>query len=130
MSSLSDRLFARYVDDVEAPERCGFVLPRNKIVEVKNICHDPVNGFDISGEDLLKYAEEAVASWHTHTGVDCNLTRDDLASFLNYPTLKHYIIGSDGVACYAVEQGQVLRAATHSFPRRPEADPPRGDRAA
>ncbi|QEE37935.1 MULTISPECIES: hypothetical protein [unclassified Methylobacterium] len=119
---------ARFVDDLDAPERCGFVLTDGSVVEVVNQCHDPANGFDISGEDLLLHEDLAVGSWHTHTGTDSNLTRDDLVSFLNYPDLTHYIVGSDGVACYVVNKGQVIRAATHPSPRKPEEHPPRADR--
>jgi proteasome lid subunit RPN8/RPN11 len=129
---MSDRtiadMAARYVDDPAAPERCGFVLQTGEVAEVENKCHDPANGFDISGDDLLKYEDLAVGSWHTHTGTDSNLTRDDLISFLNYPHLKHYIIGSDGVACYVVQKGQVIREAHHSSARKPEEHPPRSDR--
>lgn len=120
-------LVEKYVDDVAAPERCGFVLPDGQVVEVKNICHEPADGFDISGEDLLEYEDRAAGSWHTHTGKDCNLTREDLLSFLNWPTLKHYIVGSDGVAVYVVEKGNVLRAATYSSSRRAEEHPSGAD---
>jgi len=119
MSDLIADLLVLYEDDLLAPERCGFVVD-GKIVEVKNMCHEPADGFDISGEDLMKYEDVVTASWHTHTGTDCNLTRDDLVSFLNYPHLQHYIVGSDGVACYVVEQGRVLRAATYPPSRRAE----------
>ncbi|BAQ50282.1 hypothetical protein [Methylobacterium aquaticum] len=124
--TISD-LASRYEHDLAAPERCGFVLPDGSVVEVQNICHEPADGFDIAAEDLLKYEDNAIASWHTHTGTDCNLTRDDLASFLNYPHLHHYIVGSDGVACYAVEQGRVVRAATYSSSRHAEEHPLRAD---
>lgn len=126
MSKTISDLAALYVHDLAAPERCGFVVD-GKIVEVKNICHEPADGFDISANDLLEYEGRASASWHTHTGTDCNLTRDDLVSFLNYPHLHHYIIGSDGVACYAVEQGRVVRAATYPSSRHAEEHSPRAD---
>lgn len=121
---LIEELQGKYVDDPTAPERIGFVLRDGTIVELKNMCHDPANGFDFSGEDLLRYEDEALASWHTHTGKDCNLSTEDLNSFLNWPGLTHYIVGSDGVAAYAVEKGNVLRAATYPSSRRAEEHPP------
>lgn len=92
-------------------ERVGFVLQSGEIVEVENICHDPRGGFEVRGEDLMKYMGEAIATWHTHPGQDCNLSPNDWYGFKNYPNLRHYIIGTDGVAEYYVnDAGMVLRA--------------------
>ena len=124
--TIPSRLLEFYEDDILAPERCGFVGLEDEILECKNICHEPANGFDFSGEDLLRYEDQVKASWHTHTGTNCNLTSDDRASFLNYPSLSHYIVGSDGVACYVVEGGQVIRAATYPSSRVLEVHPPGG----
>lgn len=89
-------------------ERVGFVSREGAIIEVENVCHDPVNGFEIRGEDLVTHGEEASATWHTHPGVDSNLSFGDYRSFLNYPTLTHYIVGTDGVTGYVVENGKVV----------------------
>jgi proteasome lid subunit RPN8/RPN11 len=98
-----------YLDN-DGPERVGFILQDGQIIEVANVCHDPVNGFEVSGEELIKYEDVAVASWHTHPNTDSNLSFGDYTSFLNYPKLAHYIVGTDGVACYTVENGKVLNA--------------------
>lgn len=90
-------------------ERIGFVLKTGEIVEVANICQDPADGFEFSGADLLKYADDAEASWHTHPGLPSNLSVADHQGFLNYPDLIHYIVGEDGVAKYIVQKGRVLR---------------------
>lgn len=92
-------------------ERVGFILPGDEIVEVENICEDPENGFDVAGADLLKYAENAIASWHTHPGQSANLSVEDLNAFRCWPQLAHYIIGTDGVRRYVVREGEVLADA-------------------
>jgi len=91
-------------------ERIGFVVG-DQIIEVENVCHDPINGFEVSGEDLVKYGDQAYATWHTHPGQSSNLTFGDHTSFLNYPHLTHYIVGTDGVTGYFVQHGRVLVAA-------------------
>ena len=49
-------------------ERVGFILEDGELVEVENVCPEPEEGFEVRGEDLVEYAERAVASWHTHPG--------------------------------------------------------------
>lgn len=92
-------------------ERVGFVMSRNKVVEVENIHDNPAEGFRVSGEDIAKHVGKAKATWHTHPGQSCNLSFEDYQTFLNWPTLRHYIIGTDGVAEYYVEDGEVYRVA-------------------
>lgn len=92
-------------------ERVGFILKNDEIVEVENICEDPTQGFDVRGEDLIKYAGDAAATWHTHPDEDSNLSAGDWHSFRNWPELDHYIIGKDGVTKYVVEDGDVLVAS-------------------
>jgi hypothetical protein len=92
-------------------ERVGFVMQDTfEIVEVENVCHDPINGFEVSGADLVEHGDRAYATWHTHPGQSSNLTFGDHSSFLNYPHLVHYIVGTDGVTAYQVENGRVLIA--------------------
>ena len=90
----------------------GFILKTGEIVEVENVCHDKENGFEVSGEDLMKYEDTAVATWHTHPGEDytSNLTVADMTTYLSYPQLAHYIVGRDGVTCYVVQGGKVVIA--------------------
>ncbi len=92
-------------------ERCGFVLKTGEIVEVPNICIDPENGFDMRGADIVQFAPQAVATWHTHPGEDSNLSSGDFQSFLNWPELEHYIVGNDGVTKFRVEDGDVYVAS-------------------
>ncbi len=91
-------------------ERVGFVLKTGEIIEVDNVCHDPVNGFEVSGEDLIKFEDTAAATWHTHPGQGSNLTFGDHESFLNYPALAHYIVGTDGASLYEIKNGKVIIA--------------------
>jgi proteasome lid subunit RPN8/RPN11 len=92
-------------------ERCGFILRTGEVIEVPNICPEPAHGFEMRGEDLIKYTPIAAASWHTHPGEDSNLSSDDFFGFLNWPELAHFIIGKDGVTKFVVEDGDVLIAA-------------------
>lgn len=94
----------------EQAERVGFVLKSGKIVEVENICDKPEEGFDVSGEDIARYAFDARATWHTHPNKDYNLSANDYNTFLMWPELDHYIVGNNGVRKYVVEDGEVLNA--------------------
>ncbi|MES0134517.1 hypothetical protein NKJ88_06075 [Mesorhizobium sp. M0016] len=91
-------------------ERVGFVLKNGKVIEVQNICENPAEGFDVSGEDIALYALTARATWHTHPNASHNLSANDFNTFLNWPELDHYIIGNDGIRKYIVEDGEVLIA--------------------
>jgi proteasome lid subunit RPN8/RPN11 len=94
-------------------ERVGYVLSSGKIVEVPNISNDPENSFDVSGDDILKYAIDGsvIATWHTHPDKSSNLSVDDYTAFKNFPALKHYVIGNDGVRCYVVRCGAIFHEA-------------------
>ncbi len=93
-------------DDVE--ERVGFVLNTGRVVELKNVCPEPKEGFEVSAADLQKYSDKVVASWHTHPGANANLTVEDARSFRDFPEWEHYIIGTDGVKRYLVKDGAVI----------------------
>jgi proteasome lid subunit RPN8/RPN11 len=96
----------------EGPERVGFLLGKSKIQEVPNTSMEPESSFMVSSEDLLKYAlsEDTIATWHTHPKSNSNLSTFDYRAFLNYPNLKHIIIGTDGIRVYEVEDGAVLQS--------------------
>lgn len=91
-------------------ERVGFIVD-DEIVEVKNIHPDPENGFQVSATDLKEYAERASATWHTHPGHTSNLSVEDYHTFLNWPGLRHFIIGTDGVSEYYVIDDEVYSVA-------------------
>ena len=107
MSFDANSLLSLLSPDPASPERVGFIVD-DQIVEVENVCHDPINGFEVKGEDLVKYGDTASATWHTHPGQTSNLTFGDHTSFLNYPRMRHYIAGTDGVSAYSVTNGRVI----------------------
>lgn len=94
----------------DGPERVGFVLTDDTIIEVENVCVDPENGFEVSGEALLEHLPNIAATWHTHPNSSANLSTEDHIGFRNWPAWKHYIVGTDGVRCYAVKRGQIVHA--------------------
>lgn len=96
-------LFNKFYSDTGF-ERVGFVLNDNTIVEVPNICNEPEEGFQMRTDDILKYAERAKATWHTHPGVDANLSDEDYVTFKNWPNMVHYIVGKDGVREYQYDK--------------------------
>ena len=66
----------------------------------------------MSPEDILAYllCEGTVATWHTHPGETSVLSVGDYGTFTNYPHLRHYIVGKDGVQAYEVDaQGALIK---------------------
>lgn len=104
-SKIINDLLLKYDGDTE---RVGFVLKTGEIVEVENVCPQPTEGFDVKGEDIVKYYDLAASTWHTHPGASNNLSVNDYQTFLNWPDHTHFIIGNDGVREYRVENGDVL----------------------
>lgn len=91
-------------------ERVGFILKDGTIVEVDNVHPQPTRSFLVTGKDLKTYLEKAAATWHTHPGATNNLSVADHESFLRYPDLRHFIVGTDGVREYYVEDQDVIVA--------------------
>lgn len=80
-------------------ERVGFIQD-GEIIEVKNMSGTPENTFQVSPEDLILYGDTAEASWHTHPSFSCNLSPEDYIAITNWPDLRHYIIGNNGIKCF------------------------------
>lgn len=113
-SSLLNEL-ADYVTDAEAPERCGVVMESGELAEIANIHPEPTKGFHMDpGPFLLALEGGAIATWHTHQNDDPNLSEEDMAGFLQWPWLTHFIVGvRDGeptVHAFKVEDGLVVTA--------------------
>jgi len=89
-------------------ERVGAITETGEIVEVPNIAPEPKDTFDVSVEDLRIFDDEATATWHTHPNGSSNLSVNDYEAFLNWPHLKHYVIGEEGVRCFVVRNGKVV----------------------
>lgn len=85
--------------NAEGVERIGFIAGNMDVVEVNNVSSDPIEGYEVSDEDLIKY-QDAKATWHTHPGVDSNLSGKDYEAFRAWPDMYHFIIGNDGVKAY------------------------------
>lgn len=99
-----------FYDPADLKERCGFILKGNRIVEVLNFHTEPEKGFEISPESILKYEDKLKGTWHTHPKQSNALSQCDYSCFLYWPHLEHYIIGTNGVQRYVVEDGIVLNA--------------------
>lgn len=93
----------------DGPERCGVITSTGEVVELDNICPEPLQGFEISTEDLIAFSEMTECFWHTHPGTSSNLSMEDYQSMLMWPRQKHIIIGSDGVSTYRVIDGVLRR---------------------
>jgi proteasome lid subunit RPN8/RPN11 len=88
-------------------ERCGFVMKTGEVLELENVHPEPTLGFRISPAEVVKHCNEAAATWHTHEE-RAYPSGADFLTFVNWPNLVHYIVGSDGVRCYKVERTAVL----------------------
>lgn len=110
---MQDELQNKYAP--EGAERIGFILSDDTVVECLNDHDDPEFGARYRSIDLFDFVYnpktevKAVATWHTHPNVSCNLSGEDYAAFKNHPHLAHYIIGSDGVAIYTILEGGVVK---------------------
>jgi proteasome lid subunit RPN8/RPN11 len=98
--------FAAYVGGTL--ERVGFVMSDGSIVECKNISEAPEASFEVDAAEMMLYADDAVATWHTHPDTDNNLSVNDYEMFLSWDNLDHYVIGTNGVRKYVVRDGDVL----------------------
>lgn len=104
-----DKLIKMYDKD-ETKERCGLILKKNRVIEVKNVHHRPDYGFEIDPESIIRHEDQLQGTWHTHPNKEAVLSEEDYACFLNWPNLEHYIIGNNGVRRYIVENGVVMNA--------------------
>lgn len=89
-------------------ERCGFILDDGSIVELKNVHPEPTNGFEIDGEDILRYISRLESIWHTHPGAGSVLSGEDKLCMEMWPQATHIIVGADGISTYKVSNGAVL----------------------
>lgn len=101
-----DALREFYAD--EGPERVGLILRDGTIVELENVATNPEEAFDVRPEDLIRYEDEMVATWHTHPGASPNLSLDDHMAINNWPMLEHYIIGQGSTRRYTVRNGSIV----------------------
>lgn len=102
MNEIVSQLTANY-DKADKLERCGLVLKDGTIIEVENKHEEPTNGFRMPVAELVKHEDNLLGTWHTHPMDTANLSESDYMGFANWPDLKHFIIGLDGVRCFEVQ---------------------------
>jgi len=84
-------------------ERCGLLLDDGTIIETENKHDFPEQGFRIPASELVKYERKLTGTWHTHPNGTANLSSEDHEGFRQWPRLLHFIIGTDGVRCFEVQ---------------------------
>lgn len=91
-------------------ERGGFVLADGKVVECKNIAADPTSTYQMSDTDLCKYADDAVAIWHTHPDDETLLSVDDHNCFVQWPGYYFGLISEKGVRWFTTKGKALIHA--------------------
>jgi proteasome lid subunit RPN8/RPN11 len=104
-------ILSNLLSEGEELERCGFVLTDGEVVEVNNTHPEPEKGFVIPAASFRKYEDRIVATWHTHPKANANLSQEDYKGFSQWPQLRHYIIGVDGVRAFEVTDGLVVKVS-------------------
>lgn len=87
-------------------EVAGFILADGLIVQTEGESSE--GHVTIDDTDILKYVDQAVATWHTHVSGTANLSVHDWDTFVSNCDLKHFIIAVDEVRGYEVVNGSVL----------------------
>lgn len=110
MPDISQKL-RRKLRKTDTLERCGFVLKSGRLKECANTHPDPAKGFRIAPETTSKNLNDIIGFWHTHPNMSAALSQDDYFGFAQWPGYTHYIVGSDGVRSYTVDDDGVIREA-------------------
>jgi len=110
MSEIVSSLQAKY-DKAETVERCGLILFDGTILEVENTHPEPERGFRLPAKEMLKHEENLYGTWHTHPQDTANLSQTDYAGFNQWPKLRHFIIGIDGVRCFTLKGPLIVEVA-------------------
>ena len=110
MPAIVSNLKAKY-DKAEMVEKCGLVLLDGTILETENTHSSPEEGFRIPAKLLVEHEDNLYGTWHTHPRDTANLSQADYAGFNQWPRLRHFIIGIDGVRCFTVEDGLIVEVA-------------------
>lgn len=94
-------------------ERLGFLIQDKQVelIEVRNISTAPTETFIAPTAALIEWEDKILATWHTHPDGVNEPSIYDKQAFVNYPDVVHYIIGSNGIAAYAIEGGKVVPAS-------------------
>lgn len=98
----------------DTEERCGVVMKDGNAVELQNVAGDPAGSFEMPSKAFLELVKtgEVEATWHTHPKSSPVLSGADYETFLNWPDLKHHVIGMEKgevvVLTYIVDDGVVI----------------------
>lgn len=106
--SVTASSLSKLFDIKELEEKCGVILKDGTVVPTHNLHHKPQEGFVVDPIALLRYEDDLWGTWHTHPKANSNLSSEDYQGFLQWPELKHFIIGVDGIRCYVVEDGLII----------------------
>lgn len=104
------RKLSRKLKPADTQEKCGLVLTDGRVIETPNNHPNPENGFMIPAKLMIKQGEKLAGTWHTHPGKTSHLSQEDYRGFNQWPHLIHYIVGTDGVRAYRVEEGMIVEA--------------------
>ena len=107
--SFDPKILLSFLTDPDTPERVGFVLKNDEVIELTNICPELNEGAEVAPEDYIKYENDLVAMWHTHPGEKNELSIADYHTFRAFSNIDHYVVGTNGVIRYYVQDGMVLR---------------------
>ena len=107
MPEIVSNLKAKYDKD-EKMELCGLILLDGTIIDCDNTHSDPTNGFRIPAALLVQHEDNLYGTWHTHPHDTANLSQADYDGFNQWPRLRHFIIGIDGVRCFTVDDGLIV----------------------
>lgn len=99
-----------YYEAEATEERCGLILKGDIIKEFPNIHPEPTKGFEIDPQEIMDHLDEMIGTWHTHPQQTSVFSGEDHICFTQWPSLTHYVIGSDGIRVYKITEGAVLDA--------------------
>lgn len=107
MSAIVSKL-KRKLRKTDTAERCGVILMDGTIVNADNLHPEPERGFILPAKLLVENEDDLYGTWHTHPHDTANLSQTDYAGFAQWPRLRHFIIGVDGVRCFKLEDGLIV----------------------
>jgi hypothetical protein len=105
-TTLESDLLSKLTPD--GPERGGVIIAEG-LVEITNICGDE-DGYAPDPDELVLYIDQMIGTFHTHPGQTANLSVEDFNTYLQFPGMRHAIVGTDGVRWYEAKGGAVVNA--------------------
>lgn len=103
--------------DKDGDEVCGVILKDGTVQVRKNLHPEPRDNFAMECEDFDD--PNITATFHTHPRGTPNLTMADYRSFVQFPRLKHFIIGKAEIWCYRMDGDILVLDDNYYSPRLP-----------